>query len=90
MTRGRIIPGEIVDAEAAERAIRAQAAADADALLAEWRAEVVQVGHATFRDAAEQLYSGNSTVLVCEAAISHCRNSLISYQQKQTLQEVIV
>ena len=65
-------------------------AADADALLAAWRTEVVQLGHATFRDAAEQLYSGNSTVLVCEAAISHCRNSLISYQQKQTLQEVVV
>jgi type III secretion protein N (ATPase) len=40
MTRGRIIPGEIVDAEAAARAIRAQAAADADALLAAARHQV--------------------------------------------------
>jgi len=57
--------------------------ADLDALFEAWLDEVIAVGNQTFREAAEQLYSGNSTALACEQAISHCHNSLISYRHKQ-------
>jgi len=56
--------------------------ADVDALFEAWLETVVGVGGDAFREAAEQLYSGNSTALVCEAAINHCRNGLISYRYK--------
>ena len=58
-------------------------AADVDALFEEWLREVIRVGDGVFRDAAGQLYSGNSSALACEEAINHCHNSLISYRYKQ-------
>ena len=58
-------------------------AADVDALFEEWLRDVIRVGDRVFRDAAGQLYSGNSSALACEEAINHCHNSLISYRYKQ-------
>ena len=63
-------------------------AADVDALFEAWLGTVVGVGADAFREAAEQLYSGNSTALACEAAINHCRNGLISYRYKQYPKEL--
>ncbi len=61
--------------------------ADVDALFEEWLGDVIRVGDSVFRNAAGQLYSGNSSALACEEAINHCRNSLISYRDKQYPQQ---
>lgn len=58
-------------------------AADVEALFESWLADVIRVGDETFRDMVDQLTSGNSSALACEAAINHCHNSLISYRYKQ-------
>lgn len=68
--------------------LRFEPVADAEELFEEWLKTVVEIGERVFRDTAEQLYSGNSTALVCEQAINHARNSLINYRNKQYPTEV--
>ena len=58
-------------------------AADVEALFEEWLREVIRVGDEVFRAAAGQLYRDNSSALICEEAINHCHNSLVSYRYKQ-------
>lgn len=60
---------------------------DADALLAAWTDTVVEIGHDAFRQAAELLNNGNSTALICEQAINHCRNTLYISRNKLIPQE---
>ncbi len=62
--------------------------ADLDTLFDAWLDDVVGIAGAVFRETAGQLYAGNSTALVCEAAINHCHNSLVSNRYTQYPKEV--
>lgn len=61
--------------------------ADLAQLFNDWLQTVLHVGTAVFRETADQLNTGTSTALICEAAINHCRGSLYSYRNKTHPQE---
>lgn len=57
--------------------------ADVEAIFEDWLQHVIRIGGETFRNTAQQLNTGTSTALICEAASNHCWGSLYSYRNKQ-------